>query len=314
MIVTDYPALKANFLYKNKHLSTILPALFRKHDVTYTRKRINTPDKDFFNVDCMLRNNKKAIVLLHGLEGSSQSQYIKGFAKLFSQNQFDVHAMNFRSCGGELNLLPQSYHSGFTADLTAYVDSIAAKYDSIYLVGFSLGGNVLLKYLSDSNQVSTKVTAAAAISVPVDLKGSAMELDNGLNRIYLQRFINSLSKKMLAKSKQFPSEINTKGIHKIKTFKEFDDAYTAPLHGFKNADDYWNQCSSVYGLNTITTPTLLINAKNDPFLSPSCFPFEDVVDHPFLHAIFTPIGGHVGFMLNNSTSWLEPVVFSFFED
>jgi predicted alpha/beta-fold hydrolase len=314
MIVTDYPALKANFLYKNKHLSTILPALFRKHDVTYTRKRINTPDNDFFNVDCILHNNKKAIVLIHGLEGSSQSQYIKGFAKLFSQNQFDVHAMNFRSCGGEANLLPQSYHSGFTADLTAYIDNIGPKYDSIYLVGFSLGGNVLLKYLSNNNQVNTKVTAAAAISVPVDLKGSAMELDNGLNRIYLQRFINSLSKKMLAKSKQFPGEINTKGIHKIKTFKEFDDAFTAPLHGFKNADDYWNQCSSVYGLNTIATPTLLINAKNDPFLSPSCFPFEDVVDHPFLHAIFTPIGGHVGFMLNSTTSWLEPVIFSFFED
>ncbi len=314
MIVSDYPELKANLLYKHKHLSTIWPALFRKPEVTYSRKRINTPDNDFFNVDCVLRNNKKAVVLLHGLEGSSQSQYIKGFAKLFSMQGFDVHAMNFRSCGGELNLIPQSYHSGFTQDVKFYVNSIAQKYEHIYLLGFSLGGNVLLKYLSEATEVSSKVTAAAAVSVPVDLKGSALELDNGFNRLYMQRFIGSLSKKMLAKSKQFPGQINVKGIHKIKNFKEFDDAYTAPLHGFKDAEEYWSKCSSIHGINTINVPTLLVNAKNDPFLSPSCFPYDEVVDHPFVHAIFSPYGGHVGFMLSGNTSWLEPVVCSFFED
>lgn len=314
MILDSYPDLKAGILFRHRHFSTIIPALFRKHDVSYTRKRISTPDNDFFNVDCILRNNKKAVVLLHGLEGSSQSQYIKGFAKLFSANGFDVHAMNFRSCGGEMNLLPQSYHSGFTADLSLYVNSIAAKYTDIYLLGFSLGGNVLLKYLSDQSLVHARVTAAAAVSAPVDLKGSALELDNGINRVYLQRFINSMCKKMIAKNKLFPKEIDVKGIHKIKNFKEFDDAFTAPLHGFNNAEDYWQKSSSVFGLNTISVPTLLVNAKNDPFLSPSCFPFDDVVDHPFLHAIFAPVGGHVGFMLNNKVSWLEPVVYSFFED
>lgn len=314
MIVSDYPELKTNLLYRNKHLSTILPALFRKHEVTFMRKRVQTPDHDFFNVDCILRNNKKAVVLLHGLEGSSQSQYIKGFARLFSNQGYDVHAINFRSCGGELNLIAASYHSGFTDDLEFYINSISPKYDGIFIAGFSLGGNVLLKYLSNASSVSNKVTAAAAISVPVDLKGSANMLDSGLNRIYLQRFLNSLSKKIIAKSKQFPNQIDIKGIHKIKNFKEFDDAYTAPLHGFKDAEDYWQKCSSLYALNTINTPTLLINAKNDPFLSDSCFPYDDVVDHPFLHAIFASVGGHVGFMLNNKTSWLEPVVFSFFED
>jgi predicted alpha/beta-fold hydrolase len=314
MILSDFPDFKAGILYKNKHISTIVPALFRKHEVAYTRKRIATPDSDFFNVDCLLRSNKKAVVILHGLEGSSQSQYVKAFAKLFTLNGFDIHAINFRSCGGEMNLLPQFYHSGFTSDLKQYVDTIAPKYNGIYLLGFSLGGNVLLKYLSDSMQVNAKVSAAAAVSVPVDLKGSANELDAGFNRVYLQRFINAMSKKMIAKSKLFPKEINVKGIHKIKNFKEFDDAFTAPLHGFKNAEEYWQKNSSVFGLNTIAVPTLLVNAKNDPFLSPSCFPFEDVVDHPFLHAIFTPYGGHVGFMLNNNKSWLEPVVFSFFED
>lgn len=314
MIVKDYPELKANILYKNKHLSTILPALFRKHNTAYSRKRITTPDSDFFYVDCLLRSHKKAVVMLHGLEGSSNSQYVKGFANLFNINGFDVHAINFRSCGGELNLLPQSYHSGYTDDLAFYLKTLASKYDSIYLLGFSLGGNVLLNYLSNSNDVPLQVAAAAAISVPVDLKGSAMELDNGINRIYMQRFLNSLSKKMLAKSKQFPQQIDVKGIHKIKNFKEFDDAFTAPLHGFKDANDYWAKCSSMNVLNTINTPTLLINAQNDPFLSPSCFPYEEVVDHPFVHAIFAPLGGHVGFMLNNKQSWLEPVVLSFFED
>lgn len=314
MIVKDYPELKANFIYKNSHLSTILPALFRKHNLQYSRKKIATPDADFFNVDCLIRSNKKAVVMLHGLEGSSESQYIKSFANIFSANGFDVHAMNFRSCGGELNLLPHAYHSGFTTDLSFYVNSIASKYDSIYLLGFSLGGNVLLNYLANNSQIPLQVTAAAAVSVPVDLKGSALQLDNGLNRIYMQRFLGSLTKKMLAKSKQFPNKVDIKGIHKIKNFKEFDDAYTAPLNGFKNAEDYWSKCSSKPFLHTINTPTLLINAQNDPFLSPSCFPFDEVVDHPFLHAIFAPIGGHVGFMLNSKQSWLEPVVYSFFED
>lgn len=314
MIVKDYPELKANILYRNKHLSTILPALFRKHNTAYTRKRITTPDGDFFYVDCLLRNHKKAVVMLHGLEGSSESQYIKGFANLFSANGYDVHAINFRSCGGEMNLLPYSYHSGFTTDLSFYLKSISAKYDSIFLMGFSLGGNVLLNYLSNSSEVPVQVSAAAAISVPIDLRGSALALDNGINRIYMQRFLNSMFKKMFVKNKLFPKEVDIKGIYKIKNFKDFDDVYTAPLNGFKDANEYWNKCSSKGMLNTINTPTLLINAQNDPFLSASCFPYDEVVDHPFVHAIFSPIGGHVGFMLNNKQSWLEPVVLSFFED
>lgn len=314
MIVKDYPDFNPNLIYKNKHLSTIIPALFRKHEINYTRKRIQTPDHDFFNVDCMLRNHSKALVMLHGLEGNSQSQYIKGFAKLFNTEGFDIHAINFRSCGGELNLKPYSYHSGFTDDLHFYLKSIANKYNGIYLLGFSLGGNVLLKYLAQSHLVPSNVNAAAAVSVPVDLKGSALELDSGLNRMYMQRFLSSLTRKMLAKHKQFPNEINIKGIHKIKNFKEFDDTYTAPLNGFKDAEEYWAKCSSIYSLNTINTPTLLVNAKNDPFLSASCFPYDEIVDHPFLHGIFSTFGGHVGFMLNGNQSWLEPVVYSFFED
>ncbi len=282
--------------------------------ITYTRKRRTTPDNDFFDVDCVLKNNKRAVILLHGLEGSSQSQYIKGFAKLFSAKNYDIHAINFRGCGGELNLLPQSYHSGFTCDLDYYVNGVSDNYQSLYIIGFSLGGNVLLKYLSKNNDTKNKIKAAAAVSVPVDLRGSAMALDKGFNRIYMQRFISSLSKKMIAKSRQFPGQIDIQEIHKIKNFKEFDDAYTAPLHGFENAEDYWNKCSSIFSLNTINTPTLLINARNDPFLSESCFPLKDIAGHQFLHGIFTNFGGHVGFMLNNKISWLEPIIYSFFKD
>ncbi|MCZ2140476.1 MAG: alpha/beta fold hydrolase [Bacteroidia bacterium] len=314
MIVTDYPEIKPNLLYRNKHFSTIAPSLFRKHTVIYTRKRITTPDTDFFNVDCILRNNKRAVVLLHGLEGSSNSQYIKGFANLFANQQYDIHALNFRGCGGESNLLPSSYHSGFTADLKLYIEQILPKYSSIYLIGFSLGGNVMLKYLAEYNNTANIIKAAAVVSVPVDLKGAAMELDNGFNRVYMQRFINSLSKKILAKSKQFPQQIDIKGLHSIKNFKQFDDRYTAPLHGFANAEEYWSKCSSINNLNTINTPTLFINSRNDPFLSASCFPYDEIADHPFLHGIFTNYGGHVGFMLNSKTSWLEPVVYSFFQE
>lgn len=314
MIVEDYPEFKANLIYRHQHLSTIIPALFRKHQINYTRKRINTPDGDFFNVDCLLRNNKKAVLLIHGLEGSSQSQYIKGFAHFFFNSGYDVHAMNFRGCGGELNHKPNSYHSGFTADINQYIKELATKYPSVYLIGFSLGGNALLKYLADADKVSTCIKAAAALSVPVDLKGCALQLDQGFNRIYMQRFLKSLIKKIRLKQEQFPTQISIKGIHQIKNFKAFDDAYTAPLHGFKDAEEYWNKCSSMNTLHTINVPTLLINAKNDPFLSASCFPYDEVVDHPFVHAIFSPYGGHAGFMLNAKINWAEPIVHSFFED
>jgi uncharacterized protein len=314
MIVEDYPAFKTNFIYRHQHLSTIIPAISRKIPIGYTRKKISTPDDDFFNVDCILRSHKRAILLVHGLEGSSQSSYIKGFAHFFAQQAYDVHAFNFRSCGGEINQQANSYHSGFTADIKLYLNQLALKYTSIYLVGFSLGGNVLLKYLANPHEVHSHVKAAAVLSVPVDLKGCAMQLDSGFNRFYMQRFLKSLIAKMIKKQQLFPDKINLKGIHKIKNFKDFDDKYTAPLHGYKNAEDYWSKCSSVFTLNTINTPTLLINAKNDPFLSPSCFPFEDVVDHPFLHALFPKYGGHAGFMLNGNTNWAEPVVHTFFED
>lgn len=314
MIVEDYPEFKANFIYRHKHLSTIIPALFRKHQINYTRKRINTPDGDFFNVDCLLRSHKKAVLFIHGLEGSSQSQYIKGFAHFFSGNGYDVHALNFRSCGGELNLKPNSYHAGFTDDMKQYIEELATKYASIYVVGFSLGGNALLKYLANANAVHPHVKAAAVLSVPVDLKGCAHQLDGGFNRIYMQRFLKHLTAKIMTKSRQFPQIIHTKGIHKIKNLKDFDDAYTAPLHGFKDAEEYWAKCSSINTLHTINVPTLFINAKNDPFLSPSCFPYEEVVDHPFVHAIFAPYGGHAGFMLNKQVNWAEPIVHSFFED
>ncbi|MCU0422541.1 MAG: alpha/beta fold hydrolase [Bacteroidia bacterium] len=314
MILTDYPVLKAGLLYKNKHFATIVPALFRKHEVHYVRNKITTPDDDFFLVDCIQRNQSKAVVLIHGLEGSSASQYIKGFAKLFADNGYDVHAINFRSCGGEMNNKLTSYHSGYTDDLAYYLQLISKKYAQLYAIGFSLGGNALLKYLSNKSVVPGNLVAAAAVSVPVDLKGSAFELDKGTNRIYMQRFLNSLSQKILKKHKQFPGQLDIKGLHKIKNFKEFDDAYTAPIHGFKDAYDYWDKCSSIFSLNTIDVPTLLINAKNDPFLNPGCFPYEEIVDHPFLHGIFTSHGGHVGFMMNSKQSWLEPVIFNFFED
>lgn len=314
MIVDDYPEFNPSLLFKNKHLATMLPALYRKHQTNYTRKRITTPDNDFFDVDCILKNSKKAVVLLHGLEGSSQSQYIKGFANLFANLGYDVHAINFRSCSGEPNLLPNSYHSGFTSDLDFYLNYINPQYNAIYAIGFSLGGNVLLKYLGSSTTIASNLKASCAVSVPIDLKGSAMELNKGVNKIYQKRFLNSLRKKIQYKSQQFPQLIIDKYLQSITNFKQFDDAYTAPLHGFSSAEDYWEKCSSINVLHKINIPTLLVNAKNDPFLSPSCFPYFDAVDHPFLHAAFTNFGGHVGYMINAKQNWLEPVVYSFFDD
>ncbi|WP_211301986.1 YheT family hydrolase [Chitinophaga niastensis] len=279
---------------------TIYPSLFRSiKPVAYRRMRIATPDADFLDLDFSETGSESIVVILHGLEGNSTRKYILGMVHVFNGAGFDTVSMNFRGCSGEPNKNLCFYHSGETGDLDTVVNYLISlkKYKAIHLVGFSLGGNVTLKYVGERGaRLDGVIKSAVAISVPCDLKNSSAELEKRHNIIYMQRFIRDLGHKLLLKKGQFPADVSLENYDQIKSFRQFDDRYTAPMHGFKDALEYWEQCSSKKYLHQIHIPTLLINAKDDPFLGKGCFPYE-VADSSKHFYLETPqSGGHVGFV------------------
>jgi predicted alpha/beta-fold hydrolase len=306
-----------NRFFKGKHLETITPALFRKIKVNYSRERIILPDTDFIDLDWQRQEgNAKVLILFHGLEGSSQSQYIKGMSNYFVTRGWDVCAANFRSCSGEMNHLLRSYHSGATDDMHLILQHVSTVYPNTPLVagGFSLGGNMLLKYLGEQKfPIPSALTAAFAFSVPCDLVASAAEMAKPANTIYMKRFLKSLGEKMVYKANQFEGTMDVSNMHRLKTFQDFDDRFTAPLHGFKNAVDYYSQCNSLQFLPTIQTPTLFVNALNDPFLTPTCFPKSVAEQNEYLFFEIPEYGGHVGFAeaFPNGSYWSEQRAYTF---
>ena len=288
---------RAPFLLRNAHLQTILGAVLRHgRERSFEPQRLELADGDFLDLHWLRSDRPRLAILSHGLEGSVDQGYIQGMANILSANDWDVLAWNFRGCGAEPNRLVRMYHSGATEDLRAVIDHVAPRYPRIALIGFSLGGNLTLKYLGEAPPHSA-VVGGAAISAPIDLAASAHKLDTSLgNRIYLGRFIRSLVAKVEAKALHFPDEIDARGSRSLHTFREFDDRYTSRLHGFRDAADYWKQASSRQYLPQITLPTLLLNARDDPFLAPECFPFAEAEQNPCLHLETPASGGHLGFL------------------
>ena len=295
------------------HLETIFPALLRRvNDVAYSRERIQTPDDDFLDLDWLKQGSTKLVVISHGLEGNSHRAYMKGMARAFFNNRYDVLTWNFRGCSGEMNKQRRFYHSGATDDL-GHVIAHAAKqgYHEINLIGFSLGGNLTLKYLGETN-ASNRITKAVVFSVPMDLHSSCLKISNPSNWVYSRRFLKSLKEKVIGKSQMRP-DIDTSGIDHIRTLIEFDDRYTAPLHGFVNAVDYYTKCSSLHFVDSIRIPTLIVNAQNDPFLSETCYPANRLKGHTFVKLENPGYGGHVGFAQFNKNGlyWSEERALSF---
>lgn len=301
----------------NGHLETIAPSAFRKVEgVMYRRQRLELDDGDFLDLDWLVHDNdtRKLVIISHGLEGSSERHYSRGMAKYFHAHGWDALAWNCRSCSGELNRLPRFYHHGDTADLQRVIDEAYRKdYDHIALTGFSMGGSFSLKYLGEQGpRIDGRIKGAATFSVPCSLGSSAAELDKPGKRFYRNRFLKKLGKKILAKSYIYPDKLSYEGYWKINTFRQFDDTYTSPLHGFKNASDFYKTSSCDQFLEKIVVPTLIVNAANDPFLTPECYPKEILKDHPHVHLEIPARGGHVGFSLPGSKeNYMEQRAFEF---
>lgn len=309
-VITQSSYKPPSYLF-NGHLQTIYPAIFRKvKGINYEREKIKTTDEDFLNLDWLVTGSEKLAIISHGLEGDSQRPYVKGLAKALNKEGYDVLAWNFRGCGGEMNHTLRFYHSGATEDLDYIISHALAqkKYEEIIITGFSLGGNLTLKYLGERGAtLHHKIKRSVVFSVPLNLYTSCLQISKPENFLYSSRFLKRLKQKVRSKSILLPDLINTNDFKNIKNLKDFDDFYTAPLHGFKDALAYYESCSAINFLKNISIPTLIVNAKNDPFLSPDCYPESLLKDHPFVYFEAPDEGGHCGFALKDSNGmyWSE---------
>lgn len=306
---------RAPAFLRGGHLQTIHPALCRRVPVVTTcRERLELPDGDFLDLDWAGQGSDRLVILSHGLEASSKAPYIQGMAGALHRRGWDVLAWNCRGCSGEPNRLPRAYHSGASEDLHEVVRHALAVHPArrIDLVGFSLGGNMTLKYLGERSP-SPRIHRAVAFSVPCDLACSSARLGEALNWPYMERFLRSLRAKIREKHGRFPGLIDIAGIGQVRNFQQFDDRYTAPLHGFRDASDYWARSSSRQFLPHIPIPSLLVNAANDPFLGPGCFPRDEAVASELFHLEIPEDGGHCGFSSGDRESWTEQRAAEFLE-
>lgn len=296
------------------HLQAVGARLLRSRDgVRYERERLELPDGDFVDLDWVVEVDGRSpdrdaplVLVLHGLEGSSSSDYVRSTHRALAQRGLASLALNFRSCSGEPNRLPRFYHSGDTGDAAAVLALLRERFPArqIGAVGFSLGGNVLLKLLGecgDGERERLAPGAAVAISVPFDLAAGITTLEQGLGPIYQHYFLRKLRRKLRLKAALLRGHVDVDALLAVRTLRDFDDLATAPLHGFADSADYYRRASSKPFLEAIQVPTLLIHAADDPFLPALAIPRAEVEANPHLDAIFPEHGGHVGFV--SGTPW-----------
>lgn len=307
----------APFYLRSGHWETIFPAIVRRiRGVTYQRERLELADGDFLDIDWIKNGNEKLAILLHGLEGNTERHYMKGMASYLSKNQYDILAINCRSCSEEMNRHLRLYNHGETGDLAEVIEYVVQKfsYPEIYLAGFSMGGSIILNYLGQRGaNVPKGLKAAVTFSVPTDLHGSVRILDDPALSFYRKRFHRMLMDKIKRKAQQFPDKIDIKGIESFEKWSDFDDRYSAPINGYKDAKDFYTQGSANNFIANISTPTLLVNALNDPILTPSCFPKTLAKNNSNFHLEITERGGHVGFSWpGKKFAWSEWRALNFF--
>lgn len=287
----------------NRHAQTIFPSLpfAGAPEVQLNSQPLDLPDGDVTIVDWMIDGppadtGAPLLIILHGLEGSAKSSYARSLMHASAQMGWRAAVLRFRDCGDYRNRLPRRYHAGETNDIRYFLDSLrtAGHEGPMLAAGFSLGGSVLLKYLGE-NGVSTPLHAAVAVCVPLSLHNSAAALENGFSRIYQYHLLKRMKKALRRKFDRHTAAFDWKRTMKAKTFADFDDAVTAPLHGFSGKDEYYDRCSSTQFLADIRRPTLIINSLDDPFMTPSVIPDQEKLSDDVQIEV-SPGGGHVGFV------------------
>jgi uncharacterized protein len=332
------PAYRAPWWLPSGHLQTVYSAsLAPRQSVSYRRERWDTTpngvaDGDFIDVDivtedvvCPAREGeatgagpRPTLVVFHGLEGSSQSPYALALMRTCLARGWNGMVAHFRGCSGEINHLPRAYHSGDAAEIDWVLRKVKARVGAapLYAAGVSLGGNALMKWLGEHGSDAAKlVRAVAAVSAPLDLMASGDALGQGFNLFYAKHFLATMKRKSLMKLQQHPGIFDAAAVARSRTLREFDNIVTAPLHGYRDTDDYWTRASSKPGLVDVQVPALLINARNDPFLPVAALPTRQQVSS-WIHLDFPQQGGHVGFSsphFPGRAEWLPQRLFHFFE-
>jgi len=292
-----------------------------KDVANFSRKRLTTWDHDFIDLDFSLVGSETLVLLIHGLEGSSESHYMISTTNHLKNKGLDTVCFNLRSCSGEDNLLLSTYHSGKTEDIDFVVNYLLDHYDykNIVIIGFSLGGNLTLKYLGEkSDQISPIIKGGIAVSVPIDIASAEKEMDKLKNKLYLEVFFKTMKTKVLEKAFKFPEfQLDKEQLFKATKFKHLEHLYTVPVFGFESPEDYWEKASSKPFIPEIKIPTLLINAKDDTFLSKECYPIEEAQNSAFFFLEIPNYGGHVGFMSSfkpKENTWLEKRIARFIKE
>lgn len=299
-------------------MQTLWPTLLRRGPrIRLETERLELPDGDFVDLHWTVGDGSAIVIVLHGLEGCSQSPYTRGLLQALYQKGWRGVVMHFRGCSGTPNRLPRSYHSGDTGDLAYLVDTLSAREPRTPLaaVGYSLGGNVLLKWLGETG-LRAALSAAVAVSVPFSLAEAAQRVNSGFSRLYQWKLLKSMRRRTAAKLKQMPLPIKTSNLSELRSFRQFDECVTAPLHGFRNADHYYGVASSRQYLRSIAVDTLILHAADDPFMTPAAVPMRSELS-PHVELELYLRGGHVGFIAGHwpwrPRYWLEQRIPAYLE-
>jgi predicted alpha/beta-fold hydrolase len=300
------------------HPQTIWPLLIKPRPSKLRRERWETPDGDFIDVDHLDGSPEaRQLVLFHGLEGSANSHYARSIAAACSKAGWRLALPHFRGCSGELNRKPRAYHSGDSAEIDWILRRLQERNHGrpVHAAGVSLGGNALLKWAGERGTAAAAVvTGIAALSAPLDLAACGHHLADGFNRLYTGHFLKTMRVVSAARLKKFPALFDAEKMRAARNLYQFDDAVTAPIHGFSGADDYWARASAKPWLQSIAVPTLVLNAKNDPFLPASALPQASEAS-PFVCLEQPAEGGHVGFVSGTfpgNLDWLPQRLLHFF--
>jgi hypothetical protein len=311
-----HPPHRAPWWLPGGHAQTIFPALaLPRPDVAYRRERWTTPDLDFIDVDLVDgRADAPWVVLFHGLEGSSHSHYARSLMAAVRARGWNGAVPHFRGCSGEANLQARFYHSGDAQEIGWVLERLRERaHASLFAAGVSLGGNALLRWLGETGHGRVHADAAAAVSAPLDLAAGGAALSSGFTLLYTRMFLRTLKPKCLAKLERYPGLFDRAALLAARDLYAFDNVVTAPLHGYRDTDDYWHRASARHVLDAIAVPTLVLNARNDPFLPGQHLPRTAaravVLEYP-------EEGGHVGFACGpwpGSLDWLPQRLLQFFD-